>query len=545
MVLTLVLVAIAHLPGFAQQPSPPGNTVDGFPVVLGDKTLFLVRNGIPGVVSAEERAQVISQRLHQVASDSTIPLAAFQVKREANQSVVKVGDTLLVTVQEADAEALGKPHLEIANQILQTMKTSTSDYREERSLQKLVQGLVFAALSTIALLIFLSVLQRVVSWLLTRIRADRQDDTLNWHFQNLQLLSSNATSYLLGGFVRLTRFGLILLALSIYLPFLLSQFPVTREFGNGLLANVTTQFQTIVYGVVKYVPNLITIAIIAFLTNYVIEFAKLVIAELGREDVYFWFYPEWVRPTERLISFGIMAIAVVIAAPYLPGFGSPAFQGVSLFLGALFTLGSSSAISNAIAGIILIYTRAFRIGDIIRISDVTGQVLEKSLFVTRVASFKQEIIVIPNAAVLSGNVTNFSLIQRETGGHLALYTTVTLGYDIPWQTIHEVLIKAALATTHILAEPTPFVLQKGLNDFNVSYEINAFTDRPDIMPPIYSELHQNIQNYCNAAGIEIMSPNYLALRDGNHSTMPADYLPTDYTSSAFQVRNANGDRFDS
>jgi small-conductance mechanosensitive channel len=286
---------------------------------------------------------------------------------------------------------------------------------------------------------------------------------------------------------------------------------------------------------VQYLPNFAIIVLIAFLTYYIIQFAKLVIIELGRDDAYPWFYPEWIAPTNRLAIMLLVAIACIVSAPYLPGFNSPAFQGVSLFLGALLTLGSSSAVANAIAGVILIYTRAFRIGDIIRLGETTGEVVEKSLFVTRILTFKREVITIPNASVLNSNVVNFNAASRGFNHFLVLYTTVTLGYDIPWRKIHEVLIQAANATSGILSEPHPFVLQKALNDFNVAYELNAYSDRPDAMPIIYSELHQNIQDYCNEAGIEILSPTYSSLRDGNHSTIPNNYLPDDYTSPSFQV----------
>ena len=292
-------------------------------------------------------------------------------------------------------------------------------------------------------------------------------------------------------------------------------------------------------GFVQYLPNLAVILIIAVLTYYIVQFAKLVITELGRDDAYPWFYPEWIQPTIRLATILLIIVGCIIAAPYLPGFNSPAFQGVSLFLGALFTLGSSSAIANAIAGVILIYTRAFRIGDIIQLGDTTGEVIEKSLFVTRILTFKREVITVPNASVLNSNVINFNAISRESNNHLVLHTTITLGYDIPWRKVHEVLIKAARMTTGIVSDPFPFVLQTALNDFNVSYELNAYSNCPQFMPQVYSDLHQNIQDCCNQAGIEILSPSYSALRDGNHSTIPSDYLPPDYNSPGFQIHNPN------
>jgi small-conductance mechanosensitive channel len=542
LILAVGMIAIAIPAGVAQQPSPDGNPVDGFPVKLDGQTLFQVRDGVPGVVSAKERAQIINQRLAQVANDANTPLDAFRVENTNGESVVKAGDVVLFTIREADAKALNEPREALAAKALKLMRTSVEEYRESRSVRKVIEGVIYAVVSTIALVLFLNLVQRLTATLLVRVRAARQVNALSLRFRDYRLLGSDATSYLLGGIIRLSRLVIILGVLSLYLPFFLSQFPGTKALGKGLLGSIAKQFQGMIDAFVDYLPNLITIGLIVFVTNYVIEFAKLVISELGRDDVYTWFYPEWIKPTSRLVEFAIIATTCVIGAPYLPGFGSPAFQGISIFLGALFTLGSSSAISNAIAGIILIYTRAFRIGDVIRIGDITGKVIDKSLFVTRIARFPQEIVVIPNTSVLNGNVTNFSSVPRIVGEPLIIHTTVTLGYDLPWRKVEETMIKAAIATPGILAEPSPFVLQTGLNDFHISYQINAFTDCPEVMPVTFTKLHQNIQDYCNAAGIEIMSPNFFALRDGNHSTMPADYLPADYQTPGFQVKTQNGDR---
>ncbi|MDX2232193.1 MAG: mechanosensitive ion channel family protein [Leptolyngbyaceae cyanobacterium bins.349] len=535
-------MAIAPFPGLAQPLDAAGNAVDGYPVQLDGQTLFYVRSGIPGVVSPKERAQIINQRLTQVANDPNLPLNEFRVESTNGESLVKAGETVLFTVREADAKALKESREVLSGKALQLMRTSVSEYRESRSWRNVVEGVIYAIVSTIAMLIFLKLVQKIAVNLLVRVRAARQANALSWRFRDYRLLGSDATSYLLGGIIRLSRLVVILGAFSLYLPFLLSQFPATKTFGKSLLGNIAQQFQGVIDAFVAYLPNLITLGIIAFITNYVIDFAKLVISELGRDDAYTWFYPEWVNPTSRLVSFAIVAIACVIGAPFLPGFGSPAFQGVSLFLGALFTLGSSSAVSNAVAGVILIYTRAFRIGDVIRIGDTTGKVIDKSLFVTRIVRFPQEVVVIPNTAVLSGNVINYSAVPRVINQPLIIHTSITLGYDLPWRKVEETLIKAALATPGILSEPSPFVLQTGLNDFHVGYQLNVFTDCPEVMPITFTKLHQNIQDYCNAVGIEIMSPNFFALRDGNHSTIPSDYLPTDYETPGFQVKPQNGDR---
>jgi small-conductance mechanosensitive channel len=180
--------------------------------------------------------------------------------------------------------------------------------------------------------------------------------------------------------------------------------------------------------------------------------------------------------------------------------------------------------------------RSFRVGDVIKAGDSTGVVLERRLYVTRLKTFKNEVITIPNGIILTSHVTNLSQEVRKGDG-LILHTSVTIGYDAPWETVHHLLIEAANRTQHVLRSPPPFVLQTALNDFYVAYELNAYTDAPEIMPWIYGELHQNIQNTFNEGGVEIMSPHYTQIRDGNHTTIPADYLPPDYEAPGIRIAN--------
>lgn len=523
-------------PALGQDSSPIGNQIDGYAVVLDGRELFRVRQGIPGVTTAEERAKIINQRVTRIANDVTIAPETIRIEEQSDASVIKAGETTLFTVRVADQQG-NQTRQQLAEQAVQILQSAVADYRHSRSARQLVQGILLTVLSTIALILFLLFLQRLISKWMIRLKAATRADDLDLRIQNFQILGSAATGFLLAGLLQLLRLVLIFGCLYLYIPFILSQFPATRPVGDSIFNDIVYRINQLTNGFVQYLPNLAMIAIITFLTYYAIQFAKLVIIELGRDDAYPWFYAEWIRPTIRLATFLIIAIALVVVGPYLPGFGSPAFQGVSLFLGALLTLGSSSAVANTISGIILIYTRAFQIGDIIRIGDITGEVIEKSLFVTRVLTPKQAFITIPNSSVLNSNVINFTAISREAKSYLVLHTTITLGYDVPWRKVHEVLIEAAKATSHVVLNPSPFILQTSLNDYHISYEVNAYIDCPQLMPNIYSELHQNIQDYCNQAGIEILSPAFSALRDGNHSTIPADYLPENYTAPNFQIQN--------
>ncbi len=246
------------------------------------------------------------------------------------------------------------------------------------------------------------------------------------------------------------------------------------------------------------------------------------------------FYPDWAQPTFQIIKVLLYAFMFIVIFPYLPGSDSPVFKGVSVFLGVLFTFGSSGSLSNVIAGLVLTYMRAFKIGDRVKIGDTTGDIIEKSLLVTRIRTIKNEIISIPNTNVMNSYTTNYSSDASENG--LIVHTTVTIGYDVPWKNIHQALLEAASRTKHLLKEPKAFVLQISLDDFYVTYEINAYTREAHKQAFIYSHLHQNIQDCCNEAGIEILSPHYRAARDGNTTTIPTNYLDKNYKAPSFNIK---------
>jgi small-conductance mechanosensitive channel len=238
-------------------------------------------------------------------------------------------------------------------------------------------------------------------------------------------------------------------------------------------------------------------------------------------------------PTFGIVKFLLYAFMFVLIFPYLPGSNSNIFKGVSVFLGVLFSLGSTSAISNMVAGLVITYMRPFKVGDRIKIGEIVGDVIEKNLLVTRLRTIKNEEITIPNSSILAGNTINYSAMSKMEG--LIIHTTVTIGYSVPWKDMHQALIDAALRTDMIEKDPTPFVLQTSLGDFYVAYQINAYTREANKQAMVYSWLHQNIQDVCNERGIEILSPHYRAERDGNSTSIPANYLDKEYKSPGFNI----------
>lgn len=386
------------------------------------------------------------------------------------------------------------------------------------------------------------VLFKVIGWIkagfqviANRIKAEQDKRLKGFKIQRVQVFTASQLTRFLLAVSQYARYVVNILLILIYLTGVFSVFPQTR----GVVTNTLTSiFQTIEkgwQGFVGYLPSLLSLVVIIVITYYGLKLIRFLFNEVEKGTITLsGFHSEWAIPTYQLVRFLVIALALVLAFPYLPGSSSPAFQGVSVFIGLLFSLGATSVVANIVSGVVLTYTRAFHVGDRVKIADTIGDVIEKGLLITRIRTIKNVEISIPNGMVMGSHIINYSVVSQEHG--LILNTTITLGYDIPWRLIHETLIKAAQATNGILAEPRPFVLQTSLDDFYVSYEINAYTEQPNKMAVIYSDLHQNIQDFCNEAGIEILSPHYGALRDGNPSTIPSDYLPKDYQAPPFQIK---------
>ena len=307
--------------------------------------------------------------------------------------------------------------------------------------------------------------------------------------------------------MKLIRFFVLLAILYTYIHLGLSFFPWTRSFANQLFDYVLVPLQIIGQAIASQIPNLIFLAIIILITWYVLKLIRVFFNQIEKGTLTFkGFYPEWAQPTYRIGRLLVIAFAAVVAFPYIPGSESSAFKGISIFLGVLFSLGSTSFIASILAGYALIYRRVFKIGDRVKIADFVGDVVETKLQVTHLHTVKNEVIIVPNSMIVNGHVINYSSLAREKG--LILHTSVTIGYDAPWRQVHALLLMAAERTQGLLREPAPFVLQTSLDDFYVSYELNAYTDNPQAMVPIYSELHKNIQDAFNEYGVQIMSPSY-------------------------------------
>jgi small-conductance mechanosensitive channel len=298
-----------------------------------------------------------------------------------------------------------------------------------------------------------------------------------------------------------------LLAVYAGLQFVLTSFPWTRGLGLGLAAMVALPVSMLAAGAISVVPELFFLAVLTLAARYALRVIRLFFDGVAAGTVAFRsFDPEWAAPTYRLVRMVVIALTVVVAYPYVPGSHTDAFKGVSLFIGVVFSLGSSSLIGNLIAGYSMTYRRAFRVGDYVKIGQHAGTVESIRLLVTHLRTPKNEEVIIPNSQILGADVVNYSTLSRSGG--LILHTTVGIGYETSWRQVEAMLIEAAGRTDGMLKEPAPFALQTALGDFAVTYELNAYSRTPNQMPHHYAALHRNILDVFNEYGVQIMTPAY-------------------------------------
>ena len=358
-----------------------------------------------------------------------------------------------------------------------------------------------------------------------KVRIQRLKDTKLKPFsiQDYELLDTQKQVNLLIFLSNLLRYIIMFLQLLLTVPLLFSIFPQTKSLAYQLFSYIWIPVKSIFTSVVEYIPNLFTIFVIWYAVKYLVRFVHYLANEVKSERLKIrGFYSDWAEPTFHIIRFLLYAFMIAMIYPYLPGSKSGVFQGISVFVGLIVSLGSSTVIGNIIAGLVITYMRPFKLGDRIQLNETTGNVIEKTPLVTRIRTPKNEVVTIPNSFIMSSHTVNYSTSAREYG--LIIHSEVSIGYDIPWRQTHQLLIEAALNTPGVIDDPRPFVLETSLSDWYPVYQVNAYIKEADRLADIYSDLHQNIQDKFNEAGIEIMSPHYVATRDGSQSTIPKDDL---------------------
>ena len=504
-----VFAGLLGASAFAQQPpaaDPIG--VNLAPVIIDGKKLFRVR----GISSypATRRASEIRQRIIDLANDESFDPALLTVSNEDPiRSVVMAGDLELLSVFDEDAslENVQRELLAVVNR--DVIAEAILQYRSDRSVNRLINNSLLALTATAVFIFLLWAVTRLFRWLVQWTERDVRRSVQDLATKTFHLFHPRQLWTLVAGLLRFLRLVAYLALVYFYLNAVLGLYPWTRPAARMLFRFVIDPLESLWLGFVAALPNLIFLVVLWIVTSYLLKFLRALFLSIERGRIRLEsFEAEWAMPTYKIARILVIAFAVVVAYPYIPGSDSLAFKGVTVFVGILLSLGSSSLIANLLAGLSMTYRGAFRVGDRVRVGETVGLVEELKVMTTRVRTPKNEIVIIPNSNILNTDVINYSQLAKTEG--LLLHTTVGIGYDTPWRQVEAMLIKAAGRTEGLNTEPPPFVLQTSMGDFSVEYQINAYCSEVSNLQQIYSDLHAHIQDVFNEYGVQIMSPAYVA-----------------------------------
>lgn len=494
----------------------------GVPVVVEGDTLFYLYTKRGGYTPLQ-RAEMIDAAIMQLGKRFTLHPDSVYIESSDIVTDLMYGNKVIASFTDQDGLWEGRSREQLATDKRKIVVQKLKELKEEHSLWQLGKRILYFVL----VLAGQYLLFWLTGWLFRKlkVRIQKLKDTRlkPISIQNYELLDTQRQVNLLIFLSNLLRYVIMLLQLLITIPLLFAIFPQTKGLAYQIFSYIWNPIKNILVGIVDYIPNLFAILIICFAVKYLVRLVHYLSREVEAGRLKFGgFYPDWAMPTYHIIRFLLYAFMIAMIYPYLPGAKSGVFQGISVFIGLIVSLGSSTVIGNVIAGLVITYMRPFKLGDRIQLNDTTGNVIEKTPLVTRIKTPKNEVVTIPNSFIMSSHTVNYSASAREYG--LIIHSEVTIGYDVPWRQVHQLLIEAALNTPGVIDDPRPFVLETSLSDWYPVYQINAYIREADKLAQIYSDLHQNIQDRFNEAGVEIMSPHYMAMRDGNESTIPKDDL---------------------
>ena len=494
----------------------------GIPVIVEGDTLYYLF-AKRGGHTPQQRAEMNAAAITELGKRFNLQPDSVYIDSSDIVTDLMYGNKVLSSFTDQDGLWEGCSRDQLAAAKRKVIVDKLKVMKDEHSLWQLGKRILYFILVIVGQFL----LFKLTIWLFNKLKAriQRLKDTKlkPISIQDYELLDTQKQVNLLVFLASLLRYAVMLLQLILTVPLLFAIFPQTKDLAYKLFSYIWEPIKSIFLGIVEYIPNLFTIFVIWLAMKYLVRLVRYLASEIQSERLKIGgFYADWAMPTFHIVRFLLYAFMIAMIYPYLPGSKSGVFQGISVFVGLIVSLGSSTVIGNIIAGLVITYMRPFKLGDRIKLNDTTGNVIEKTPLVTRIRTPKNEVVTIPNSFIMSSHTVNFSQSARDYG--LIIHSEVSIGYDIPWRKTHQLLIEAALNTPGVVDDPRPFVLETSLQDYYPVYQVNAYIKDANQLAQVYSDLHQNIQDRFNEEGIEIMSPHYIATRDGNETTIPKDDL---------------------
>lgn len=493
----------------------------GVPLVIEEDTLFMLYTRRGGV-SPHERVNRARDQILKHGKRLTMQVDSLHIFESEHVTDIMCGEDVIITFTDQDGLWQNATRQELAEQYMPIIGNKIKELHDEYGLAMKIKGILYSIL----VIVFQIVLIYLTNKLFRRLRREivklMRTKMRPVKIKDYEFLDVSKQARVLLFFSNVLRLIVILIQLIISIPILFSIFPETKELAYTLFSYVWQPFWDILKSIGRYLPNFIKIIVIFICFRYLNKGLKYVTNEIatGKLNIN-GFYPDWAYPTYYIFRFLLYSFMVIMIWPLLPNSDSAIFQGVSVFVGLVISLGSTTVIGNLMAGMVLTYMRSFRIGDQIKMNDVMGVVIEKTPFVTRIRTRQNEIVTIPNSAVMSAQTINYSMsIEYQP---VVVTVDVTVGYEVDKSLVRKLLLEAALGAKGIVAYPQPFVLIPKLDDFYCSYQVNAYTRDVKILARVTSNLNEAVMDKLHEAGVEMLSPHFYAQRDGNEVVMPQKY----------------------
>ena len=477
----------------------------GAPLIVEGDTLFILYNRRGGI-TPESRVEDLREKIIDIGTSLTFFTDSIYIFEGEFTTDIMAGDALLMSVTDNDGMWQNQTRQELAAEYRTIIEAKIQELHAEYGMKRKLIGVLYVvgSMFVLGLLIWATNYAyrrwryRLLRKLLRRTRplAIKDYEVLNLHRQGILFLTC----------FNVLRYLIILLLLFIFVPMFFAAFPETKSFTYTIFGYLWNPFVSILKSVLSFLPKFFQIIVIIFCFRYLVKGLHYLMNEIGSGRLKVnGFYADWAQPTYLILRVLCYSFMIVMIWPLLPSSDSQVFQGVSVFIGVIISLGSSSII------MVMTYMRPFHVGDFIKYGDMEGFVIEKSVLVTRIRTRKNDVITIPNSNLMTSQTTNYTFSAHNYG--VIVHTKVTIGYDMQWQLIRDLLLDAASKTSHLQKKPEPFVRITALDDFYVEYEINAYTRKSEMLSDIYSELHQNILDSFHSNGVEIMSPHIFAHRN--------------------------------
>lgn len=469
--------------------------------------------GGAGPATRAERAETTFDNLSE--SELGLPLSQLSgTLGDVSGVAFRLGDRVLFALVEGDLDPTDGLTIEVAAAQTRARLQAVIDARRAQLYwPNLLRGALLS-LGSLALMVGLI-------WGIGRARSRMRgalQHALDVHLQQRsgsQFDWTGAVYQLVSRIVQILAVGSVIALGFLWLQFALEQFPLTEPLGDRMGAFFLGLLRHIGVSIVESIPGLVTVVVILLITRAIQRLVGNIFVAVQKGQITVpGMHPETAGATRRLASVLVWALGFTFAYPYIPGSQSDVFKGLSVLIGFMITLGSANIVNQIMSGMVVVYSRALRRGDMVSIGDTVGTVIGLDALSVKVVNLRNEEVTLPNAVVVGSAIHNFSRhgATRDPGTAeqgAMVSTSVTIGYDTPWRQVHAMLLEAAAHATHVVAAPTPFVLQRGLSDFYVEYELFTAIDNPRNRFFALSALHAAIQDVFNTHGVQIMSPHFI------------------------------------